>query len=199
MRAQTLSVLGAEPPQNMARPVRPPHAKYPEHVVVRGKQRSVRFALKDYKSPVEFCDAVLSINPKNVQAHYIKGTALILMGKYREGIHSFRNVLKIKPKDVNAYMCIILALHDMKDYRYALEYCDIALETHSNTDWFHYTKGVVLSDMNRQDEAVKCYDEAIRLNPDLAVAYTSKAAAMWSMGDYKAALERGWCVNQYQS
>jgi len=44
-----------------------------------------------------------------------------------------------------------------------------------------YNKGVDLYDQGNYDEAIKCYDEAIKLNPQLAEAWSNKGVALQAL------------------
>jgi len=54
-------------------------------------------------------------------------------------------------------------------------------------EWFY--KGVDLYDQGNYDEAIKCYDEAIKLNPQYAEAWSSKGNALVNQGDYDEAIK----------
>lgn len=47
-------------------------------------------------------------------------------------------------------------------------------------DWYH--KGTSLYDQGKLDEAIKAYDEAIRLDPNLANAWYKKGVALKALG-----------------
>lgn len=54
-------------------------------------------------------------------------------------------------------------------------------------DWFN--KGVDLDDQGKYDEAIKAYDEAIRLNPYDANAWNNKGVALDNLGKYDEAIK----------
>jgi tetratricopeptide (TPR) repeat protein len=45
-------------------------------------------------------------------------------------------------------------------------------------------KGAALFSQGKYDEAIKCYDEAIRLDPKLAETWCNKGAALTNLGNY---------------
>jgi len=55
-------------------------------------------------------------------------------------------------------------------------------------DW--YNNGVDLYGQSKYDEAIKAYDEAIRLDPNLAMAWINKGSAFGSQGKYDEAIMR---------
>lgn len=52
----------------------------------------------------------------------------------------------------------------------------------------HSEAGIKLQDQGRLEEAVAEFDEAIRINPELAAAYNNRAMACGEMGQYDKAL-----------
>jgi len=54
-------------------------------------------------------------------------------------------------------------------------------------DWFD--KGFALQNQSKLDEAIKAYDEAIRLDPNLAEAWCNKGLALFSQDKYDEAIK----------
>ena len=65
----------------------------------------------------------------------------------------------------------------------------IALAGCSNAAIGHYNAGVQLSDDGRWEEAMAEYDEAIRLDPQLALAYNNRGVAYKNLGKHQRAIE----------
>jgi len=51
-----------------------------------------------------------------------------------------------------------------------------------------YNKGVDLYNQGNYDEAIKCYDEAIKLNPQLTEAWSNKGVVLGEQGNYDEAI-----------
>ena len=51
------------------------------------------------------------------------------------------------------------------------------------------TKGLLLVIQGKYDEAIKAFDEAIRLDPNLAGAWNNKGVALNSQGNYDEAIK----------
>ncbi len=43
-------------------------------------------------------------------------------------------------------------------------------------------KGYALSDVGKKEEAIECYNLAIKLNPNYAIAYNNKGRALSALG-----------------
>ena len=54
-------------------------------------------------------------------------------------------------------------------------------------DWLD--KGFALQNQNKLDEAIKAYDEALRLDPNLATTWYNKGLALDSQGKYDEAIK----------
>jgi tetratricopeptide (TPR) repeat protein len=52
-----------------------------------------------------------------------------------------------------------------------------------------FNKGYALNSLGKYDEAIKAYDEAIRLDPDYAMAWNNKGIAFYSQGRYNSAIK----------
>ena len=51
------------------------------------------------------------------------------------------------------------------------------------------SKGVALIALGYYDEAIDCYDEAIRLDPNYTLAWNNKILALDSLGEYDRAIK----------
>jgi tetratricopeptide (TPR) repeat protein len=51
------------------------------------------------------------------------------------------------------------------------------------------TKGIGLAEQGKYDEAIKAFDEAIRLNPSDAMAWNNKGLALYAQGKYDEAIK----------
>ena len=60
-------------------------------------------------------------------------------------------------------------------------------DTNSAKDWFN--KGVVYFENNKFEEAIMAYNEAIKIDPSLAEAFTNKGNALIVLGKYEDALK----------
>ena len=91
---------------------------------------------------VEYCDAILEIDPNNVLAHQIRGEYLLRRGHYDAAIASFDMVIRLDLTLVDAHIGKILTLHIQEKYPAALKCCSEALADHPDSAWLHHSKGV---------------------------------------------------------
>ncbi|MEG3057263.1 MAG: tetratricopeptide repeat protein [Methanoculleus sp.] len=50
-------------------------------------------------------------------------------------------------------------------------------------------KGNLLDDLDRYDEAIRCYDRALEIDPEYAIAWNNKGAALANLGRYDEAIQ----------
>ena len=59
----------------------------------------------------------------------------------------------------------------------------------SNDVWGWRNKGGALYSLGKYDEAIECYDKAIKIDPDNSVVWNNKGLALNSLGKYDEAIE----------
>ena len=112
-------------------------------------------------------------------AWYGKGIALDFQGRYEEAIEAFDKAIEIDPqfeadriaKDLPVYM---LGLQN-------------ATESHNATEW--YIIGQPLEMQGKHAEAIEAYDEAIRMDPEFAQAWSDKGSALVELNRSEEAIE----------
>jgi tetratricopeptide (TPR) repeat protein len=100
-------------------------------------------------------------------------------------------VMGIEAKEARSALCgayrtLRAAAFKEKDYTKSLAYCDKVLALEPDDALIHNERGAALSYLNRLDEAIKEYTEAIKLNPKLAIAYRNRGSAYLEMGNAQA-------------
>jgi tetratricopeptide (TPR) repeat protein len=51
------------------------------------------------------------------------------------------------------------------------------------------TKGVALKNLGKHNEAIECYDKAIKIDPNYALAWNNKDLALYNLGKYNESIE----------
>jgi tetratricopeptide (TPR) repeat protein len=97
------------------------------------------------------------------------------------------NSIKIKEDKFWDYLSKVDELFESGMFKEAVELLDKALEITQTYDAF-YTKGLLLWWLDKFEDAIKCYDKAIKMKPDYVPAYINKGAALISLGKYEDAI-----------
>jgi tetratricopeptide (TPR) repeat protein len=170
----------------------------------------------DYKDALKWYERGLALEPEDLELNFGKVASLAALGCYEEAEESLFHVLELKPDDwVMQYMkgCF-LAGQDRPEE--AVESLDRALELYDRgypsvvldfgageagvkalISLVHFTKANALCKLERLEEALACYDRAIKLfDPesrfetiDLYEAYEGKINVLKEMGRLEDALE----------
>jgi adenylate cyclase len=115
----------------------------------------------------------IDLNPNGTWAHGNLGTALALSGLGDEALESFKEALRLSPRDqFNFYWRYLMgfALFVAGRYQEALECANTALRENSGIPGIHRLRTACLSQLGRLDEAKAALTDLLRLVPDANVA-----------------------------
>jgi len=76
---------------------------------------------QNLEQTVELADEVLRIAPRQVRGLYIKAFTASRLGRYGEAEAYYRKILKVKPKEIAAYLFLGLLYQEVKKLDQALE------------------------------------------------------------------------------
>jgi tetratricopeptide (TPR) repeat protein len=152
------------------------------------KQGSDSYHNKSLERARECFDKVIEMNPKYIDAYYMRGMSALLDPKRdpEESIRYFDKVLEMNQSDDRALSNKGLAFAYLGEIEDAMKFINKALEINpSNADAMN-NKGVVYYYMNERNQAMKCFDEAILLDTRkefLGDIYFNKAMIYQELGD----------------
>ena len=111
----------------------------------------------------------IELNPEFIEARYNLANIQKSLGQFLESIDNYRIVVTSKPDFSDAF-------HNMGSALYALGKPDEALSSYkqalsSNLPETHNNIGIILFDRREFDQAQVCYQKAISIKPDYAIAY----------------------------
>jgi tetratricopeptide (TPR) repeat protein len=128
----------------------------------------------------------LALNPKDAELHNDLGYSCYTRGHWAEAEKHLRKSVALDPTFKCAWINLGLALGQQKRYDEALQAFARAVtpaQAQSNLAFVYSTQG-------KRDEARKAYDEALRLDPDLAVSRAAMAKLDSPPGARKEAVAR---------
>jgi tetratricopeptide (TPR) repeat protein len=180
---------------------------------------------------IHCCDRALDLDPRDAAALNNKGISIGRLGHHEEAIQCFNKALEADPRFAAAWLSKGLAQEELgertgaawsykqfialaaeqypKQVQYARERLS-GLEASASTKaaearvW--HKRGNGLAGAGRLEEAIRCYDEAVALDPRLAVAWHNKGHILYKMGRHEEAIRcydralelnprdaRAWC------
>ncbi len=118
------------------------------------------------------------------------GIALHDSGNYSEAINKYNEVLKIDEKNELALYEIVFSHMVVKDYDISLKYCDIGIALQGQyLGSFYMIKGNILDDLNKPEEALVIYQEALSIIPDHYLLHYNLGLTHSDLGNIDAAIE----------
>jgi tetratricopeptide (TPR) repeat protein len=163
------------------------------------------------------CNKAIELDPNNADAWNMKGWAQSNLGKYEEAIRCFDKAIELDPNNADAWYNKGATLYTTKRYDKAIECCNKAIEINNNSDAARANKviyetkryddvigdrilantfvkkGISLGILKQCEEAIRCFDKAIELDPDNGPAWTNKSWALNLLSRYDEAIE---CCNK---
>jgi tetratricopeptide (TPR) repeat protein len=125
-------------------------------------------------------DKIIKINSNEGMAWRGKGLALGRLERPQEAIDCFDKALEIDPYDDLSQRSKDIQLEEIKA---------IDPITHSPDASSLVTKGLDLQADSKYDEAIQCYDEALKINPNDESVWENKANALASLDKDKEAIQ----------
>lgn len=126
----------------------------------------LNYHLGNYDAALKLFDSAISSSKKLLRPIVNKGNALFMLGKISEAHEAYDDALK---KDRNYLYAISqkeLAFYDEGKYNDALEYAERMIMQFPTNILGWYAKGRALEGLGRHDDARKCFDKVISLEPD---------------------------------
>ena len=118
---------------------------------------------------------------------------------YKEAIEKLHKLLANYPAKINfedlahIYHRLSYCYSQLKDFNNTLLYAESTVILNPNLSVAWYNRGLALYNLEKYDEALKCYDKAIEINPKDDLAWYGKGFTFENMKDYKEALD---CYNK---
>ncbi|CAI9831194.1 hypothetical protein IBTHAUMO2_20005 [Nitrosopumilaceae archaeon] len=161
-----------------------------------------------FEEAVEHADRALTINPNYTKALCNKGLALGKLGRTKEALACYERSLEIESDDLIVLGNKAAELCDIKEYRDAMKCVDKMLEIDPNDarglklkNTLQYEKSYNQSHLDavikkgnevyadgKYEEALACYDEELRLEPNSTRCLKSRARALYELHRYEESL-----------
>jgi len=97
-------------------------------------------------------------------------------------------ILKIYPKNTDAFCFQSIVAAHKSEYRKALTWIEKSIQAAPNNSVAYVNKGNILKDLGRYSEAIICYDKAISIEPNFVDAISNKGNGLQDLGRYSEAI-----------
>ena len=134
-------------------------------------------------------DNIIQIRPDYMKYRYNKGIFLYDIEKYDESKKCFEYVIKKEPYYFSAHVQLAKLL-SLKNDQNAISSFDKALQIRHDDFNIYYEKGIhLLYNFNKIYDAIKCFDNAINLNPKFVNSHIEKSICYEKLEQYEDALK----------
>lgn len=141
-----------------------------------------------YKEATESFNKATVYKPTYDPAWRELGDTLFALNRYEEARQALSKVISLKPDEFIAYRGLCNVLGELGNYPAAIKACDQAIKF--NPQPLQYIlRGEIRISMGDTTEAIKDFNEALRLQPDNPFAYRQRGIARSSEENYQEALE----------
>jgi len=138
-----------------------------------------------YEAAVKELQEAVKLSPDWEDPHYVLALSLTELGKLKEAIAEFKQVIEFALKDepkILSFYNMGNAYADLGDYEEAIEGYRRAIKLNSKLSKPHNNLGLAYAALNRIEEAVTEFKEAVRLKPDYAEAHYNLGVAYLQLG-----------------
>ena len=147
------------------------------------------YNLERYEEAIEYYNEAIRLNPEDSDTWVVKGNALAELGRHEEAIECYNEAIRIDPENSNAWDAKGRSLKKLGRY---IEADDN--EEDKDDDYGTWNnKGYSLARLERHEEAIGCFDKAIRLNPEDSGAWFNKGNSLTQLERHEEAIE---CYNE---
>ncbi|MHA1212536.1 MAG: tetratricopeptide repeat protein [Candidatus Heimdallarchaeota archaeon] len=160
--------------------------KYPKEIKALYGKGMIHYQFNELKQALAYFEKVLTLNSEDVDALYGKGSILSRMGHFEEALVFFEKVIAIDPKMGIALMAKGYLLLDLNNAEGALD-CFLQAEKMGRELDVLNGKGHALRQLEKPNEAKKCFDLAIKINAYDAEALFGLGMLAFDMSKLKEA------------
>lgn len=110
------------------------------------------------------------------------------LGQFDKSIEYYEKVLKMNPENLDAWNGMSGSLLNLGRFDEAIKSCDEAIKIRQNeVAW--YNKGIALDELNKLEDAIKCFENTLGINPKSWLAWYNKGKTLNNLKKYDAAIK----------
>ena len=139
--------------------------------------------LKNFLNAVSYFDKATQIDPKSLDAWFLKGAALDGLKKYDAAIAAYHKAISINPNMTALWLKAGNDYMQLGNNTNAVSYFDKAtqIDPKSLDAWF--LKGAALDGLKKYDAAIAAYHKAISINPNMTALWLKAGNDYMQLGN----------------
>lgn len=149
----------------------------------------VYFSQGEYSQAVNEYSETLKFSPNDVTTLYNRGRAHEEQGEYDSALIDFEKAAQIDPNNFQVLLSISNINYSQKNYSKALIYASKAEEISGAPAMASFMKGRALHQLGHTDDAMKSYNNAIKLDKNFGQAYFNRGMLKVATKKKKGACE----------
>jgi protein O-GlcNAc transferase len=150
---------------------------------------SIYKSRKRFDEELKIAQAMLAANPSSALAYFAYGDAQLDNSEPELAIEPLNKALIIEPSFVRVRVVLAEAYAMMKAFDSALQQLDTAIAFNPRYAQAHMQKAALLSQLNRDSQAVESYRAAAELLPDSFTPWMKLARGLYKASRYEEALD----------
>lgn len=139
------------------------------------------FDNKDFSKAISLYTETIKLHPDNVSAIYNRGRSYEELGKFELAYNDFLRVLEVEEKNHYAKLSLSQHFYRQKEFEKAYGFAKEVIETNSHNAKAHLLAGQSKHQLGYRSEAMKSYNEAIRIDRELGEAFLYRGALKMTM------------------
>ncbi|HEY1048251.1 MAG TPA: tetratricopeptide repeat-containing glycosyltransferase family protein [Prosthecobacter sp.] len=143
----------------------------------------------DFVSAMELCDGMVKQEPRQAEAHGMRGCVLRGLGRWEEALQSFDRAIQLRPDYAEAHNNRGIVLRDLARLEDALACHEHAIRIKADYANAWKNRGIVLHDLKRFEEALASHEHVIRLCPEDAQAHNCRGNVLHRLRRLDEAVE----------
>ena len=120
-----------------------------------------------WEAAIKQLQSALNIHRQQPEYNQALGECLVQLGKYKEAVDAYSNVIRQRPKNVNAWSSLLECFMVAEMLDDAEEYAGIAYQQTKNKPIFLYYRSAILFAKNKSKEAINQLEIAMEKAPKL--------------------------------
>ena len=142
--------------------------------------------LEEYESAIRFLTEHLKVNPTDGIAYNNRGLAYSEIGRGEEALLDFKKAMELSPSDPNPYLnrgALYERTQPVGEFDDAIKDFAKAISINPNDASFHRCKAYACLKVNRLQEAIDSFTNAILLEPEFRQTYIDRGETYKKVGD----------------